>query len=641
MNSPFKFLDAYAPEDKALFFGRDKEVAELYDMVTKNRLILIYGQSGTGKTSLVQCGLAGRFDATDWYPISIRRQTDLNRSLEQRLLQASGSAKMTGMAVLLDEIYVQYLRPVYLIFDQLEELFILGTPEEQTQFVQNIRAILDAKTPCRIVFVIREEYLVYLYELERVIPNLFDRRIRVEPMGRAKVKEVLNGSFQQFNIAAEPAPDETYEQIIQQVSGGKGGIQLPFLQVWLDRFYKKEFEKKYPEKSPGGSWPALEFSRKDIRAFGGIEEVLDDFLQEQKNTLEAELKAQFPEAEENGLGKVLDAFVSEEGTKRPIGYEWRDNHLQIEARWAHLFKPLTPAMLAFCCRKLEQARLLRFSEEYVELAHDALAALIDGRRSQYQRRLSEAYTRLLNNHREFLETGEYLSRRQLNSLEEYLPQLSDRMDARLHDFVAESFERATKAERAELEAERRKKRQARRIAVVGFLLAALALAGLFGAVQQYRAAARNAAAARRSIAVALKVEGKYPEALVQLQEIGRFATVISAAEKEQDQKMRTDWDQVQYLVAQGDSLARIESFRTAETQYAAAQKIAPDAHLEALVTQTQKDLEAAFRQNMLNGETQMLARRYDLAKTSFEKALLLKPGDVAAERKLAECARPR
>ena len=30
MTSPFKFLDAYTKEDKAIFFGRDNEIEELY-----------------------------------------------------------------------------------------------------------------------------------------------------------------------------------------------------------------------------------------------------------------------------------------------------------------------------------------------------------------------------------------------------------------------------------------------------------------------------------------------------------------------------------------------------------------------------------------------------------------------------------
>ena len=31
--SPFKFLDAYGAQDSAVFFGRDDEIAELYQQI--------------------------------------------------------------------------------------------------------------------------------------------------------------------------------------------------------------------------------------------------------------------------------------------------------------------------------------------------------------------------------------------------------------------------------------------------------------------------------------------------------------------------------------------------------------------------------------------------------------------------------
>ena len=90
MNSPFKFLDAYTPADKDCFFGRDTEIETLYTQIYKSRMLLVYGQSGTGKTSLIQCGLGGRFDPTDWYPFTIRRNNDFNRSLTEALTAPLG-----------------------------------------------------------------------------------------------------------------------------------------------------------------------------------------------------------------------------------------------------------------------------------------------------------------------------------------------------------------------------------------------------------------------------------------------------------------------------------------------------------------------------------------------------------------------
>lgn len=59
--SPFKFLDAYTKEDTEIFFGREKEVEELYQKIFNGRILVVYGSSGTGKTSLIQCGLAAKF----------------------------------------------------------------------------------------------------------------------------------------------------------------------------------------------------------------------------------------------------------------------------------------------------------------------------------------------------------------------------------------------------------------------------------------------------------------------------------------------------------------------------------------------------------------------------------------------------
>jgi hypothetical protein len=86
---------------------------------------MVYGQSGTGKTSLVQCGLAARFDVTDWFPIFVRRQENLNQSLQNKLQQAAKLKKPQAPIEMLERINARYLRPVYLIFDQFEELLFL------------------------------------------------------------------------------------------------------------------------------------------------------------------------------------------------------------------------------------------------------------------------------------------------------------------------------------------------------------------------------------------------------------------------------------------------------------------------------------------------------------------------------------
>lgn len=639
MKSPFKFLDAYTARDRDQFWGREEEISQLYGMVAQNRLILVYGQSGTGKTSLIQCGLAGRFDSTDWLPIFIRRQDDLNRSFQARLEQLLGENLAESPANTLQTLYETFLRPPYLIFDQLEELFILGSLQEQQTFASSIKAILETNTPCRILFVIREEYLAQLYGMERSLPALFDRRLRVEPMSASKVKLVLESSFERFNIQAEDPATATLDYIIDNLSGGKSWIQLPYLQVYLDTLYQQEFALQHGEgeNTSEENWLPLNFTRASLERLGKIENVLDRFLRDQQEKIQLRIIQSFGvNTPSDAVRKVLDAFVSDEGTKRPIAYDLDGESLHIDKNAAIFFEPLQQSMVLQICRALEQARLLRFEEKHMELAHDALAHLIDNQRTVEQRGVRETLSRLQGSYREYLVSGEMLSRGQLNSLEAWTPMVYPVLQKEVVDFIEKSRDHATALEQAALETERRKKKQARKAAAIGFSLAIIAILGLLLALQQYRDAARNAANAYRNMAVAYKIEGKFSDALSTLQQLKPYYSVLSAAERDSIDLLQQNWKTVAELVEKGQNLNKQEEYLQAATCFNEAYRIAPDAKLKSLVEQAQKDLEVAYRQSMLNGETQMLAHRFELAETSFNKALKLKPGDTAATRKLLE-----
>jgi Novel STAND NTPase 1 len=54
---PYKFLDPFGLTDTGLFCRRDQEIAQLQRQFHATRLLILYGESGTGKTSLIQAGL--------------------------------------------------------------------------------------------------------------------------------------------------------------------------------------------------------------------------------------------------------------------------------------------------------------------------------------------------------------------------------------------------------------------------------------------------------------------------------------------------------------------------------------------------------------------------------------------------------
>ena len=472
MKSPFKFLDAYVLQDKKVFFGRDNEVNALYKMVFESPLILVYGFMGTGKTSVIKCGLASKFDGPDWYPFYIRRQHDINDSLATALHQASRSANGTSMTALqrVDFIYKTYFRPVYLIFDQFEELFILGDEAEQQKFIQTVKSLVESDVPCKVILVMREEYLGNLYHFEKELPYIFDFKLRVEKMGNKTVKKVISDSFLEFNIQMEAPVEERLDQMMDKVSLGKSGIQLPYLQVYMDLFYKEDFERTYPGKErQEGEYPELLFSKNEIEEFGAIDQVLEKFLNEQKVRVSAELLKEHPSLNEETISTVLNAFVSDEGTKRPVSYTGAGEYFSADAEFRSNIITLSNQELYDALRALEHARIIRFTDDTIELAHDTLAAIIHGKRSHEELKLKDIRIRLKNSYKTYKETEEVLSEKMIIYYEDYLSDLNPPPE--ILDFIE-----ASKAEIQNQKQKERKKLIKWIMAMAAFSVVALGLA---------------------------------------------------------------------------------------------------------------------------------------------------------------------
>ncbi len=217
--SPFKFLDSFTKDDREIFFGRDREIEELHTRVFESKILLVYGTSGTGKSSLINCGLANRFNDSDWLPVNVRRGTDINRSLFEALAKTAitkapfeklSASAATGynLEKLLHSVWLDHFKPVFLIFDQFEELFIFGSKDEKNELIKNVAKVINSDIQCRFIFSIREEYLAGVTEFEREIPSFLSNRIRIEKMTRQNAIQTIEGPCRINNIAVEPGFSE-------------------------------------------------------------------------------------------------------------------------------------------------------------------------------------------------------------------------------------------------------------------------------------------------------------------------------------------------------------------------------------------------------------------------------------------------
>ncbi len=654
MNSPFKLLDAYTFADREAYFGREVEIEALYQMLLQTPLLLLYGLSGTGKTSLIQCGLANKFEGPDWFPIFIRRQNNVNESLKRALEEAIGEdeelASLNTLAERVNALYVNYLRPVYLIFDQFEELFILGSAEEKAALISSIRGLLQTRLSFKIILTIREEYLGQLYDFEKVIPTLFDFRLRLDPMTNSKVKEVMEKSFEQFNILLEDPAEDRMEEMLDNVSAGKSGVQLPYLQVYLDMLYREDFRRTFNRAREGNELPSLVFTQQEIEGLGKIENVLDKFLQEQESVIQNELSKKYADFPAQAVRQVLDAFVTEEATKRPVRFQYEGEQLKVDEKIQDVLPQLTPDALQACLEALERSRLVRFTSDNIELAHDSLADLIDKQRSDQQRQLNEIKRRIQHSFEEYKKGGHYLSRRQLSSFENYLPQLL--LDEEVKAFVENSENQLIAQEQEKLESQRKELKLAQEklaterryrllvtvIAIVAIVAAFFALKLRSTAIDAQERLKNQVVDNYRKSAQALRNEGKYREAIGLLRSSDTLITE-NAIQQE--------------LSALADTLARIASYvQEADTltkqeqdtllpqvllRYQFANQFNTDAFLRNKITQTQAEIEERFSYYKERGLTLLNYDGCDYALPTLRKAYLLNPNDERVNAALRQC----
>ncbi len=81
--SPFKFLDAFTAADHPYFFGRERELQSLIKIFSRSPLGILYGPSGSGKSSLINCGLRNSQLLQSESIISIRKGEHYIKSIQK------------------------------------------------------------------------------------------------------------------------------------------------------------------------------------------------------------------------------------------------------------------------------------------------------------------------------------------------------------------------------------------------------------------------------------------------------------------------------------------------------------------------------------------------------------------------------
>jgi WD40 repeat protein len=393
--------------------------------------MLVYGVSGTGKSSLIHCGLANKFSETDWLPLVIRRGNNMIESMAAGISSASLTKQQSKFNNPVDfkkgvrSLYLDHYKPVFFIFDQFEELFIFGDKDERSSFVSIVKLLTESGLQCRFIFVMREEYMASISEFEKYISTIFSNRVRIEKMSHINALEAIKGPCKVFNINLE---EGFAEALLEKLSPASQDVELTYLQVFLDKIFKLAIKESETNRKPD----LLFFTLSLLDKIGNVSDLLGSFLDVQISLMESPETALL----------ILKSMVSIQGTKRQLNTE------EIKENLESFGTSIEMTMLQEMLQIFINLRILREKDDNgkMELRHDALAAKIFEKFTMAEKELLEVRKYVENAHYNFEKRGILLNKLDLEYLDEYENKLILPTD--LQEFVdhcKQKFETSKKA----------------------------------------------------------------------------------------------------------------------------------------------------------------------------------------------------
>lgn len=361
---PFVSLKYYTENEAAVFFGRGWKVRELYTQLTNtatSSLTLLFGQSGAGKSSLLNAGLIPRLKV---YHKVYWARYEASKGLMGTFCHAIRGDKkpMLDTQGLIDEwhrIEIKLRRPIIVVLDQLEELFTQNdtSKDEATQELQEFIAVLQTllennKIRATILLSFRKEYLAEI-EKPLVTKKISYNKHFLDLLTEADIHQVVNGLASnerlrdEYRLTIDPKLAIAVSEALQKQPSN---LIAPILQIALSEMWKTVDQQDDPH-----------FTKELFTDH--LFQNLEDFLEDQLKAL----PANYQEAYDNGLVyDMLNFHVSEETTAQ----RWSED--QVLARYNHSDHYLKGLLL-----ELDKLRLLNVTNHQSSaLAHDTLAPVV-------------------------------------------------------------------------------------------------------------------------------------------------------------------------------------------------------------------------------------------------------------------------
>lgn len=251
---PYMGLEAFQEKNQNLFFGRQRLIDKLLKHLATNRLLIVVGSSGSGKSSVVLGGLLPQLlsgaipGSQNWVyyaplvpgsePLTTlaRRLKPTNVSATEWIPQQVSAFKQNPNH-LVQLVEQPDQQPVVLIIDQFEEVFTLCRDDEARQaLARNLSNFIQAPTPRNTLILTMRTDFESQFVRTPALHSLFEQsHIRVTALDASELRETIERPAEMVGLRFE---EGLADALLSDVLGEPAALpllQFTLLKLWNNR----------------------------------------------------------------------------------------------------------------------------------------------------------------------------------------------------------------------------------------------------------------------------------------------------------------------------------------------------------------------------------------------------------------------
>ncbi len=257
--NPFPGLRPFTQEEDYLFFGREEQTIELLQRLGSNRFVAVVGTSGSGKSSLVRCGLLSELlggkmlgAGASWEiavthpggnPLALLTDALLEADLYDRKeeharenLLATLSRSHFGLVEAIKQAGLGEGTNFLLVVDQFEEIFRFHEAGQRQQEVANefvsllLEAAVQKEVSIYVVLTMRSDFIGECGQFEGLAEMVNRGEFLIPRLTREQYKRVIEGPIK---VAGGQIAPRLLQRLLNDL--GQQADQLPCLQHALMR----------------------------------------------------------------------------------------------------------------------------------------------------------------------------------------------------------------------------------------------------------------------------------------------------------------------------------------------------------------------------------------------------------------------